>query len=421
MSTRLRSLFRHGLLLSTLNILGGSVSYAFQLLLGRFLSPSEFALYGALGALIVVFSAPMGAMSLYLARIVSGEKVMHDGFFPADFYWKTLRASIYFSGVFLVVFGIFANFIQSHLKSQEFTPIAILGFLLVINIFVSINSGFIQGMQLFLLLGLVGLAGVILKLILGIPFVAMGFGVNGVMFGLLLAIGAVCFMGVYFLIRLPRSLKVFPEKHIRRVGFTGLLPILIANIAIAALTQLDIVFVNWFFSPEEAGMYAAASVLGKAVLYIPSGLITVLFAFSAEDNAKGVDGRGILIPAVLLSLFLCGCIAMLYWLFGVDLIKYVYGEAYFDAGEILRWYGLAVLPISMMMLAESFLIARGRLLFSWLILLSCPFQYWAIYLWHEDFIQILFIIGVSGMVLVILGYGIMMLPKKTFGSIKKIF
>ena len=78
MNTRLRSLFRHGLLLSALNILGGSVSYAFQLLLIRFLSPSEFALYGALGALIVIFSAPMGAISLYLARIVSVEKVMQD-------------------------------------------------------------------------------------------------------------------------------------------------------------------------------------------------------------------------------------------------------------------------------------------------------------------------------------------------------
>ena len=51
----------------------------------------------------------------------------------------------------------------------------------------------------------------------------------------------------------------------------SILPVIVANISFAIMTQADMVLVNYHFSSEIAGEYAAASILGKAVLYLRVG------------------------------------------------------------------------------------------------------------------------------------------------------
>jgi O-antigen/teichoic acid export membrane protein len=69
-----------------------------------------------------------------------------------------------------------------------------------------------------------------------------------------------------------------------------------------------------------------------------------------------------------------------YWLFGEWLIDRLYGRAYAGASVLLRWYGFAILPMALVMVAEYFLIAKGRVLFAWVFLGMAPLQVLAIHL-----------------------------------------
>ncbi len=185
------------------------------------------------------------------------------------------------------------------------------------------------------------------------------------------------------------------------------LPVLVANIAFAAMTQLDMVLVNRYFAPDLAGLYAAASVLGKAVLYLPGGLVMALYPLVAENHARDQGSAHLLMQSVVITAVLCGAVALGYWLLGEWLTGLFCGLDYAGAGELLRWYGFAILPMALVMVAEYFLIAKGRVLFAWLFLAMAPVQVLAIHLWHDQLWMVMAIMGVSGSVLVAIGYGML--------------
>jgi O-antigen/teichoic acid export membrane protein len=171
------------------------------------------------------------------------------------------------------------------------------------------------------------------------------------------------------------------------------------------MTQLDMVLVNYYFPSEQAGLYAAASVLGKAVLYLPGGLVIALFPMVAENHTKGEASARLFIQVTVVTASLIGLAALVYWWLGPWLITLLYGQAYAGAGELLSWYGLAILPMALVMVAENFLIAKGRVLFAWLFLGIAPLQLLAIHLWHADLLNVIVILGTSGAVLMALGFG----------------
>lgn len=209
---------------------------------------------------------------------------------------------------------------------------------------------------------------------------------------------------------LCRLIPVPREKELGvMVGYSlqPFLPVLAANVAFAVMTQLDMVLVNLFFDSTLAGTYAAASVLGKAVLYLPGGLVLALFPLVADNHANKISSNLLLFQAVCLTGAICTFAASVYWFFGSEIINALYGDQYAGAGELLRWYGLAILPLAFVLVAEHFLIAKGQVLFAWLFLLVAPLQIIAIYFWHENLSQVLIAMAAGGILLVVIGYGIL--------------
>ena len=161
------------------------------------------------------------------------------------------------------------------------------------------------------------------------------------------------------------------------------------------------------FSPEDAGVYAAASVLGKAILYLPSGLVLALFPLVAENHAMKKSSAAMLKEVVFFTGLICGLAAITYYVLGEWIIDILFGAKYVGAGELLRWYGVAIFPMALVMVAEHFLIAKGRVLFAWLFLLMAPIQWLVISYWHTDLLNVIAVMGACGSALVIVGYGML--------------
>ena len=397
-------LLRAGVLLTSANILTGVLQYVYQIVVGRMLEPAEFALYSTIMALSMFCSSPLGAMFNIISKRVSTLRA-YSGFRSLNILYRNAHFIVLMSGILCgLIFLVYSEDLQSYAKSPTESSVWIFFFIVAFGAFFQINNAFFQGSQRFgWLCGSVTLS-VTLKFVFSLLLIYWGFGVSGALIGVLLSSILVWLFGV------SRIINYYPETEqseqaAGKFPYSYILPVLIANVAFSVMTQLDMVLVNHYFTAEEAGLYAAASVLGKAVLYLPSGLVMALFPFVAENRAKNESSAHILVQSAAVTAVLCGAAAIFYWLTADLLVDMLFGQEYEGAGELLRWYGFAIFPMALTMVAEYFLIAQGRVLFTWLFLCMAPIQIFAIYLWHDELWMIVMIIGVCSTSLAVMGYG----------------
>jgi O-antigen/teichoic acid export membrane protein len=356
--------------------LGGALGYAYQILVGRIFLPQDFAIFSAVMALYAFLSSPFFALFMVVSRRVTFLAAKSQIQKLKQFYW-TLVYRIVLAGVILVLFGLFfTSNAQEYLKSSTPDPIWIFYIFVASSMLLMVNNAFLQGMQNFYFLALITLFGMTIKIVLSWYLIELGYSVSGALGGSLLSSLVAIAAGIYFINRhllaydsTAQSTEIPPSPPKLYV-----LPVLIANLGFVAMTQLDMVLVNWYFSSAEASTYAAASVLGKAILYLPGGILLALFPMVAKNHSDNISSMRLIRNAVISTLLICGAITLIYWLMSDWLITLFYGDRYLGSGQILRWYGLAILPMALAMVAEHFLIAQGRTLFCWLYLLILPFH-----------------------------------------------
>lgn len=397
------------------SIAAGILGYVFQVLMGRMLNIQEYGLFSAMMALFSVLSAPLGTLMMVVSRKISEYRALLDNGSITHFYYSISFRMTLIGALVLGASSIFAPQVQSYLKASSIIPVYLLGVLLFFTLLPNINNAFLQGLQSFGWLSAASSLGVLFKIIFSALFVWWGYGVAGAVGGAILAViaGWIFTYGV-----LHRSLvagrgKPFQTTHI---SIKSAIPVLVANVAFAAMTQLDIVLVNYYFPAQEASLYAAASILGKAVMYLPGGITMALFPMVVENHMRGQSSVHLLLQAVGLTALLCSAGALFYFLFGEGIIVLLYGEQYRGAGEVLKFYGFAILPMALVMVAEYFLIAKGRVLFAYLFLLTAPLQFIAIHFFHDSMKMVITVMGVSGLLLAFLGYGLLWRAFETSGS-----
>lgn len=381
----------------------GGLAYLYQVLMGRMLPPEQYGVLSALMALSSVVSAPLGTIMMAVSKQVSAYRAKLDAGSILHFFNSINRKGMLTGLFFFAIFAFFVSDIKTYLKVSESLPVYLLGVLVLFTFPQIINQAFLQGLQLFGWLSMSSVWGISFKMIFSILLVWLGFGVSGALGGAIIAAFAV-WGATYVSLHAPLMAGRGQKFQVVHLPLKPVAPIFVANLAFAAMTQLDVVLVNYFFSPHDAGMYAAASVLGKAVMYLPGGITMALFPMVADNDAKGEGSSHLLLQAVGLTLLLCGAGAVFYFFFGELITSLLYGQSYKDAGEILKLYGFAILPMALVMIAEHFLIAKGRVLFAYLFMVFAPLQIGAIYLYHDSLKVVVTVMGLSGVLVALVGY-----------------
>jgi len=393
-----------GGLLSILNISNGLLGYAYQIIIGRLLSPMEYALFNSVMALSMFLGAPLGALILVIVRTISALRAMQEQIKLYSFYLHNLKILVILSLLFLCCLFISIGQIQEYFQIKSPYSILLLGLLLILGGLNTLNLAFLQGVQRFLWLGCLGITGSILKMIFSPSLIALGFSVNGALGGIVIAAVISYFIGYKLLHSSLEKTDTTYTFPINIIFLKQAIPVLVASIAFALMTQLDSVLVYHFFSPHLAGLYAAASVLGKATLYLPGGLVLAMFPIVSESHASGNASLKPLAQAMIASIAACACICICYWFWGAWIMNFFYGPNYKEGGLILKWYGIAILPFAIVMIAEQFLIARGKVIFAWIFLVISPFQILLINHWHNELWNILLIMGTFGTGIALIGF-----------------
>ena len=396
-------LIRAGSVLTVLNLATGAIGYLFQVLMGRVLYPEDFVVLNALMAVGMVACSPLAGLGLVLTRQVAVVQTAGDG--------GRLRVLYRTIGIRLLVvcvaglglLQVCSPAVRQYLRIRDDLSLWLFGGILMLTAFVFLNNAFLQGMQRFGWLGGLGVGAAVIKSVLCLLFVTTcGWGLHGALGGVLATMVCVGAAGAWAIVE-GASANGTSDQEVPPFAI-HLIPALIAgNIALVAMTQLDIVLVNHYFEPDASSRYTAVSILGKAVLYLPAGLATAIYPMAVENRAKRRGSRDIVLQSVAATLVLCGGAALVYRMAGERIISVLFGENYVQAGHLLAMYGLAMVPMGVAIVAKHFLIAISRTLFAWVFVAAAAVEVAVIHVWHPSLEAVIAVIAVCNALLAVIG------------------
>jgi O-antigen/teichoic acid export membrane protein len=399
---------RLGIFLTGVNLISGAMGYIFQILMGRMLTTQEYSLFSAIMALQVVITSPISAVFAVVSRNVTKSLVGNSGIYLKSSYTKLLKILFLIALLTLLLAFFFNSELSDQIKNSEDHQILLLVLIIASSSLGALNNSFIQGSQSFRSLSFIGLSTVSLKIILSVILVGMGIRVDGALLGGLVATIIANLIGGFFIyLYFSKYEKLGKYDNQSIFEFSKLPPILIAYISMAVMMQLDVLIVNNLFESEKSAIYAVAATLGKAILYLPGGVVLVLFPMVAEAQERRFKVKEYMINATLLAFIMCSFCVIFYWYFSSEIIVILFGEKYINAAELLCYYSIAMLPMALLVIAEYFLMALGKVVFAWLSFIFAPLQMVAIYFFHDSLFDVITIVGISGLLLLICGYIIM--------------
>lgn len=328
-----QELFKYSFLIVFATLLGMIINYFFQVIVGRFLGPSDYGIFGSLIAILYIISVFGGAINTSITKISSE-------FFVKKEITKIKRILRIYSLRFLFIgfilaflFSFFSSFISDFLKTNELFSIILLGISFPLTFLSSNLFGILRGMQRFKEYAIISVSQPIIKLALALILIFLGFKVSGAIGSVVISGVFVCILAFYYL---KDVLKEKEERFDRSLLIKYSLPVFILSFCITAMINLDILLIKNLFSSEESGFYVAASTLSKIVFWISGSLIIVMFPKTASLNiSEKSKARKIFRTTIVYTFLISLLFLFITFLFPEFVINFAFGKDFLKAGEII--------------------------------------------------------------------------------------
>jgi len=373
--------------------------------MGRMLGVADYGLFIAMVALLAIVSVPISTVAMLVSRRASEYRAKHQPEKMAAMFWWVNRRVLWGALIMALLVLPFSTYLKDYVHLESLAPILTLLLVAVAMLFLPLNVAYLQAQQNFLWIAFANVGIHAFKILFCVALVLAGYKLLGALMGVLFASIALWVL-TYFPLRPAVEIAIEDRHPETYFSLISALPVLVANLAFAVMTQLDLLLVNHYFDSQHAGVYAAAAILGKAVMYLPGAIIIAMFPMVAENESHSRSSAHLFINAIVLTVGFSGLGALIYFLFAEEIISLLYGQKYEGAAELLKYYGFAMLPMSIIMVAEHFLIAKGRVIFGYVMMLGIPFVLYGAQSYHEHLVDMVYILAAGGSGLALIGFGV---------------
>ncbi len=330
------------------------------------------AVYGELYALIsatVIAALPAAFLAPVIAQLAAEFRALHD-----DGHLRGLTTSVALGfallGVLYVIAGGLGAFPFGRFLHVSVWSVPFVGLLAAVVLCLSALRAVAQGTQDFMGYSVSNAVEGIAKVFGIAAFITIGFhlfgGIAGFILGPLAALG-------YMAHRLARryaGAALHPIHYDwRRIVHAGA-GAASATIATTLMGSADVVLVKHYFNAHDAGLYAAASLGGKILLYMVGFVPTVLLPQAADRHARGARTREVLAASLAMFAVMALCGLSIFRFFGIDVLHALVGHAFDAAAPLLVSYGLAMTLLALTNSLTYYGIATHRLAFT-IPLLAC--------------------------------------------------
>ena len=335
-------LVKGSLILIILLGLFNAVNYVFHFFTARFLGPADYAVLAVLISLIQILSIPNEAIQNVVTSYTSRLSMKKQDSKIKHLLFKSLKKGNLVALLIFLIFIPIAIFLSNFLQIDVWL-LLLTGSIIFYVISISIVRGVLQGKKRFYSLGINLLLEAVLKLGIAVALVFIGWKVYGALIGIIIA-GIIGFSTVFLLIK--DVLKAKNEKFEFKGIYDYSLPFIYTIIAITLIYNLDVIFAKRFFAPEIAGMYAIASILGKAIFFGTVAVSKAILPLASESHEAGKKTDYLLKKALLITGLVSFTALILYLVVPKLIISILFGQQYIGVANILFLSGLSLTFLS---------------------------------------------------------------------------
>jgi O-antigen/teichoic acid export membrane protein len=365
-------------------------NYGSSIVFSHLLPTSGYGDLTALLAVTTIAAIPTGAAQ----TVIAGRVAVLS---PNDARYFVRQALAHVTTIALlagVVCLACAPLLKIVLGLQSIGPALAMAPLIVFTIMVPAVYGLVQGMQRFMLLGLMTLAIALSRIAFGVPWTLAGGGAGGPLLGQALG-AALSIAVVVILLRryiLGRGsgaalagIRHRPNRHALAAGA--------AFIAFALLSNLDVLLAKLFLSSSSAGTYAALVTVEKAVIFLPAAVAVILVPAAAKARMAGESSAAVLRVAALVVLGTIVIAAAIPLAAPHLVIKILFGTKYLGSAGGMRSIVIAGAGLSLLYLLVVYTVTIQDRRWVWLLIGGVVLQIAAISAFHRNPDEIAFVQG----------------------------
>ena len=364
-------------------MIANAVNYLYHLLMGRILGPVEYGVLASLYSVLYLIGIIPISASISIVKFISSAKESEIYSVYKSINIFIMKLAIALSIVLLFLSPPVANF----LHIDNYWVVVLLSPILLFSLITLVNQAALQGILKFGGTVIPTLISSLIKLILGIVLVVLGWSVFGAMVGVV--IGAV-FEYIYsswYIKKYINKTKLHPLSL--KPFFIYSFPVLIQALAFTSLFTVDVILVKHFFSPFEAGIYAALSTLGKIIFFAASPIAATMFPIVSGRKARGEAHQKVFLVSLGLTVIMTVAITGFYWLFPDIAIGVLYGSAYLSAKLSLVWMGIFILFYTLSNLLVSYSLSLGNIKVVVFPMLAAFLQVPLLWVFHGSILQVI--------------------------------
>lgn len=341
------------ILLITFNVFN-ALNFFFHFAMVRLLTIADYGILATLFTITYILAVFSESIQVVITKYSSSE---NDKGRLKNLLKRALSKSLVLSTAFFAVYLIASIFLSSLLKI-DYLLMALNGLIIFVVFFSPITRGILQGKKRFKALGWNMIIEAVIKFVLAIVFVVIGWKVYGAILGTI--IGMILAIALSFVSL--RDITKAKEKEAKIEGIYGYgKPAFIITLVILAFYSIDIIIAKIVFPPEVAGVYAIASILAKTIFAGTQPISKAMFPITSNDGkVEGKHGSAFMNALFLLIGLIL--IALVAFYFLPELIIRIFsGQNIQEAASILIYLGIAVSLVSISNIVLLYKLSRGKI------------------------------------------------------------
>ena len=371
--------------------LGG---FAFHAIASRRIGVDDYGILYTLISASTILAVPANLAAPVIARFAAEFGVLHDDRHVRRLVLDVVRFFGLLGIVYVIVSVAFMRSAAAFLHAPMWPAplVALIGGTLLLS---GVLRAVAQGTQDFagfarscVADGASKFAGVVL-------FTSLGFALFGGILGFFCgAAGGAVAIAMTLLTRYRAVADCTIRYDWRRIAVSGVGSAAI-TLAGALIGSADVILIKHFFDANQAGIYSAASLGGKVLLYFVGFVPTILLPQATERHVRGERTRYALAMcvAVLFGISIVGLIALK--LFGIVLLHALVGHAFDAAAPLLLPYSVAMMFLALSSVLGAYGIATHRIAFAAPLLAGVFGTLAAIVFLHSSLMQVVDVIAVG--------------------------
>jgi O-antigen/teichoic acid export membrane protein len=352
------------------SVASGGLMFAVHPIVSRGVPPGEYGVFTTLIQVVALMGIPAVGLQPVFAQQAASAITDEQQRMVASEFRAVWRAIFFIWLAMVLVMGVFWRQALAGLQIENSTALAATVVVGLSSMWMPLVNGILQGRQNFFWLGWtnilngVGRLGLICIIVLLFHGWAAG-AMSAVFLGMMVVVGVGGWQ-----IRDIWKTKITPVEW--KNWLSRVIPLTLGLGAATFMLSADMIFTQNFFPREQTGFYAAAGMIGRALVFFTQPLSQVMFPKLARSKATGEKSHALelALGATLLAgvAAAIGCMLFPSLPLRLAMFKPIYIAT---ASPLVPWFAWCMLPLTLSMVLINSLMARSK--FSavpWLVLVA---------------------------------------------------